>query len=355
MRGLASPEAAKALLKELPSGVMDIGVRELMTRALADLSGLNGSRHDPTLSHVRDLVKYGAAGLAGTGNALKALQADFVEAVWDDPERGSREVAGAEFDRMKVNGAQLAAAKSAEELANFGAALKAVAPKGIWHPDTLWPDEREHQRFRLVSAKELAEPVEPMRWLVRGIWPAGSAGVLAGEKKSMKTEMFIINKFWLEVETDAPRRWKHLEVDWTLDRDKSDPDVIAWTGVDWESTARKLRNPAGGHVDDTVAAILQVVGDHPFELTETSVLKAVGGIRTKARETFQGLKANGGILVKNCVADEGGRPVSRDRVGLGENADRIRKKRFRREELRPGVRTPLCFNRYRRRYGFGTG
>lgn len=46
VRGLGTPEAARALLDELPDGVMSVGVRELMTRALSDLSGLNGSRHD---------------------------------------------------------------------------------------------------------------------------------------------------------------------------------------------------------------------------------------------------------------------------------------------------------------------
>ena len=169
---------------------MDVSVRELMNRALNDLSGLNGARHDRTLSHVRDLVKYGAAALTGTHTALGALRADFVEAVWDDPERGSREVAAAEFDRMRMNGGQLAAAKSAEELALFGVALKALAPGGLWHPDTLWSDNKTdttNSRYRLVSARELAEPVRPMRWLVRGIWPERSAGVLAGDKKSMKT------------------------------------------------------------------------------------------------------------------------------------------------------------------------
>lgn len=141
--GLSSAAEARGLLKELPTGVMDVAVRDLMTHALTDLSGSNGSRHDATLGHVRDLVRYGAAGLAGTRNALKALRSDFVEAVWDSPERGSREVAAAEFDRMKVNAAQLAAAKPADELAMIGVALKAVAPGGIWHEDTLWPAAAE--------------------------------------------------------------------------------------------------------------------------------------------------------------------------------------------------------------------
>jgi hypothetical protein len=188
VRGLATPEAATALLGDLPTGVMDVGVRDLMTRALADLSGLNGSRHDATLGHVRDLVKYGAAGLAGTDTALKALRADFIEAVWDDAERGSRDVAGAEFDRMKINGAQLAAAKSAEELANFGASLKAVAPKGIWHPDTLWPACDEERVTR-----SLADVVPTkVRWLWPYWIPLGKVSILEGEPGEGKSLLTLV-------------------------------------------------------------------------------------------------------------------------------------------------------------------
>lgn len=42
-------------------------------------------------------------------------------------------------------------------------------------------------RFALVSAAELAQPVPPMRWLVRGVWPENSHGPLAGAKKSLKS------------------------------------------------------------------------------------------------------------------------------------------------------------------------
>ena len=74
------------------------------------------------------------------------------------------------------------------------------------------------------------------------------------------------------------------------------------------------------------------MADHPYELTQTQVLKAVGGNREKAIEAFQGLKANSGVVVKNCAADENGRPVNRDRVGLGQNAERLRNNRYRRPQ-----------------------
>lgn len=400
------------------------------------------------------------------------------------------------------------------DVRNFKLAQRALAPGGRWHPDTF--DERLRKlpvepandsggRYRLVSARELAEPVEPMRWLVRGIWPERSAGVLAGDKKSMKTwnlqaialavaagrslfEKFHVaspgpvlylageggqntfmnrhqviaaryyiepetlrelpfgaefgvgaldnsefidavkrhldmlqpklvildplyayhpsdvevsnlyargpmlanlrmlvgdeaalivgdhfnktapdrldldnvaqagvaqwadswilqrhrdapnlddNKFWLEVMTGTRRGGgKHLEVDWTLERDNSDPDVIAWTGADWECRPMAVTSP-GSRADDTMAAILQVVADHPFELTETGVLHLVGGNRQRGREAFAALKSNGGIVIKDCAADEGGHQKVRPRVGPGPNAERLRMKRFRLGELRP--------------------
>lgn len=397
---------------------------------------------------------------------------------------------------------------------NFKLAQRALAPGGRWHPDTfderlralpVEPADDSGGRYRLVSARELAEPVEPMRWLVRGIWPERSAGVLAGDKKSMKTwtlqtiavavaagrslfekyhvtspgpvlylageggrstfanrhqviaaryyidpemlrelpfgaefgvgaldnsefadavkrhldmlqpKLVILDplyayhpsdvevsnlyargpmlanlrmligdeaalivgdhfnksapdrldldnvaqagmaqwadswilqkhrdapnldddKYWLQVETGTRRGGgKHLEVDWTLDRDKSDPDVIAWTAVDWEARPMAVKSP-GSRADDTMAAILQVVEDHPFEMTETGVLHLVGGNRQKGREAFAALKSNGGIVIKDCAADEGGHQKVRPRVGPGPNAERLRMKRFRLVELRP--------------------
>jgi hypothetical protein len=41
--------------------------------------------------------------------------------------------------------------------------------------------------FTRVSARELAAPVPPMRWLVRDLWARNSFGPLGGEKKTLKT------------------------------------------------------------------------------------------------------------------------------------------------------------------------
>lgn len=45
------------------------------------------------------------------------------------------------------------------------------------------------ERYPLITAKSLAEPTEPMRWLVTGVWAEKSAGVTAGHKKTFKSWM----------------------------------------------------------------------------------------------------------------------------------------------------------------------
>ena len=70
---------------------------------------------------------------------------------------------------------------------NMSSAERAMAPGGLWHPDTLRAKLMPATgRYRLVSARELAQPVPPMRWLVRGMWPELSAGVLGGEKENVE-------------------------------------------------------------------------------------------------------------------------------------------------------------------------
>jgi hypothetical protein len=60
------------------------------------------------------------------------------------------------------------------------AAARALAEEG-------YGDEPEPERFALVSAKDLALPVPPMRWMVHRVWPQNSHGPLAGAKKSLKS------------------------------------------------------------------------------------------------------------------------------------------------------------------------
>lgn len=126
--------------------------------------------------------------------------------------------------------------------------------------------------------------------------------------------------FSLEIETGSRRGGgKHLEVDWTLKRDTSDPDAIVWTGVDWDARPVNAVN-AVGKADKTVEQILQVVRDNDFEMTESQVAKDVGGNKQKVFETLKGLKANGFLVVERRERLEGGRKRERDLVGLGTRA-----------------------------------
>lgn len=423
---------------------------------------------------------------------------DELRKLWDEATRGRED----DFDRAMRDAIVLADSASVDELRaradgftsvetwrNVHNAIEDWAPKVIEKPAT-----DPASRFRLISARELAQPVAPTRWLVRGIWPELSAGVLAGDKKSLKTwnlqalalavaagtalfdkyhvtspggvlylcgeggrdtfanrhqviaarygiadrlpdltfgaefgvgtltdgeftdavkrhldelqpkvvildplyayhpsdvevqnvyargpmlanlrtliggeaalivgdhfnktasgrldldniaqagmaqwaDSWILQKhrdtpnledgkFWLEIETGTRRgSGKHVEVDWTLERDRSDPDTVSWATVDWD-TRPATATTAEGKDSKTAKRILQVVKDNEFELTETGVAEKVGGRREKTREVLTQLKVNGWVVVKPSEQQEGTRMVKRDRVGLGETANRFRR------------------------------
>ncbi|VBA46737.1 hypothetical protein [Mycobacterium pseudokansasii] len=155
-------------------------------------------------------------------------------------------------------------------------------------------------------------------------------------QKHRETPNLEDGKFWLEVESGTRRgSGKHLEVDWTLERDSADPDTTMWRGVDWD-TRPMAGKSAAGQVDKTIQRILQVIDDEPFALTETGVLAKVGGNKDKAYETLQVLKANGALVVQERERPEGKRSVKRALVGPGENAERVRRNRYRLGEPVPG-------------------
>jgi hypothetical protein len=45
------------------------------------------------------------------------------------------------------------------------------------------------KEFRVLRPADLAKPVEPIEWLIKGFWPLGSHGPIGGQKKSLKTYM----------------------------------------------------------------------------------------------------------------------------------------------------------------------
>nr|WP_160112780.1 AAA family ATPase [Mycobacterium sp. 3519A] len=407
-----------------------------------------------------------------------------------DPADFARSVSAAVYAANAENLPELEA-RYAKRLAYEDAKTRAVAGIEDWLAGVQGIDATPTaaNRFRLVSARELGQPIKPMRWLVRGIWPERSAGVLGGDKKALKTwnlqaialavatgsalfdeypatspgpvlylcgeggqdtfanrhqviaarygitsdalldiplgaefgvgtltegefiqavtrhldelqpklvvldplyayhpndvevsniyargpmlanlrmlvggeaalivgdhfnktasgrldldniaqagmaqwaDSWILQKhrsapdlengkFLLEVETGSRRGGgRRLEVDWTLNRDDSDPDAIVWSSVEWEARQFGGQTATGqSRTDKAVDQILQVVRDNNFDLTETGVAEKVGGNREKTREVLKQLKVNGRLVVKNCERNEGSRMVKRDRVGLG--------------------------------------
>jgi hypothetical protein len=130
---------------------------------------------------------------AGRFSAQRAV--DGLRKLWTDSIGGEyRDDDPDEFNRLLRDAiARADADGTADELrARAGGFTSVEAWRGAQNGFDNWAVQMvdapaTDSRFRLVSARELAEPVAPTRWLVRGIWPERSAGVLAGNKKSLKT------------------------------------------------------------------------------------------------------------------------------------------------------------------------
>ncbi|WP_049785261.1 bifunctional DNA primase/polymerase [Mycobacterium marinum] len=130
------------------------------------------------------------AGRFPARDAAIALRARWTDAIGGQYRGGDPD----EFDRMLRDAVAVADADGTrEELAarahrftDLATGIAALAGIDGWAP-TVANATRATSRFRLVSARELGQPIKPMRWLVRGIWPERSAGVLGGDKKALKT------------------------------------------------------------------------------------------------------------------------------------------------------------------------
>ncbi|MFC9968503.1 AAA family ATPase [Nocardia ignorata] len=201
----ASRAAGTELLKGLADGAPSPAVIAALSVAIADLSGDDGSRHDLTCGNVARLVRLGEGREPGVPTALATLKAAYVPVVGPDRAGGERTAAD-EFDSLVKGGGQLIAADRVlyidPELIDA-----AFAPGGLWHRDTPYPGQNRDDlrarglldadgkavealvvsQFAPVSAAALAEPVPPMEWLIRGVWPRNSFGPMGGEKKTLKT------------------------------------------------------------------------------------------------------------------------------------------------------------------------
>lgn len=181
------------LLESFPGGLMTDAVQKAMNQVL-DAIDSGAGRHDTMNEKVLELLRLGWGGATGVRLAVAVVRTAFLQALGS--ERGVDD-ARREFDRS-LKGA-------AEIVAGSGPSVgHAFQPAGAWHNDSRWiadpknegllmrgvepaEDDPTTQRFATVSARDLAQPVPPMEWLVRGVWPRNSFGPMGGEKKTLKS------------------------------------------------------------------------------------------------------------------------------------------------------------------------
>ncbi len=48
-------------------------------------------------------------------------------------------------------------------------------------------EESDDERFPIITPTQLAQPVPPLEWLIRGVWPVNSYGPIGAEKKTLKS------------------------------------------------------------------------------------------------------------------------------------------------------------------------
>ncbi|AYA23956.1 hypothetical protein C6369_005235 [Rhodococcus rhodochrous] len=181
------------LIASFSDGLMTDAVQRAMQQVLDALSSGAG-RHDTMNQKMLELLRLGWGGASGVKFAVQMVRTAFVQALSD--ERGEH-AARSEFDRSLKGAAEIVAAAGPS-------VAHAFQPGGAWHKDSAWIPDLENPdlmkrgvvesageaptvRFAPVSAGDLAQPVPPMEWLVRGVWPRHSFGPMGGEKKTLKT------------------------------------------------------------------------------------------------------------------------------------------------------------------------
>lgn len=197
----ASRAEGSELLKGLAAGAPSPAVLRTLAAAIQCLDGEDGSRFDAVRDRTAALIRLGANGEPGVPTALSTLRSAYVAVL--GPVRGV-EVAADEFDRFVAGGGQLIAADRVLFIAQ-ATISQAFAPGGSWHRDTPYPGQdrealrarglldaegnavQRRPRFARVSARELAKPIPPMEWLIRGVWPRNSFGPWAGARKTLKS------------------------------------------------------------------------------------------------------------------------------------------------------------------------
>lgn len=211
-----SPAEGRAVLEGFRSGAMSATVAEKVREVEAAIED-GGDRHSTMNSATLGLVRLGAKGEPGVRTALITVEALF-EAVGDSVGHDRDE-----FQRS-LTGALRVVAGDPEYVPLNHYSGGAFEPGGIWGPASGWITNEDGtrsrgllsegsdeeavgvsavlERFPLVGAAEMARPIPPIEWLIRGAWPRKSFGPIAGAKKTLKSYNAIA--FALAVASGAP-------------------------------------------------------------------------------------------------------------------------------------------------------
>lgn len=105
---------------------------------------------------------------------------------------------------------------------------------------------------------------------------------------------------------------------WNLDLmvGRFDQDLGEYEGqISWELT----RASTGTSRDvGTENAILTLLNDRPYELTQTATVAEIGGNKERARKTLERLMNERRVVIQKVPQMEGDRRVSRERLGIAE-------------------------------------
>ncbi|SHP12881.1 Bifunctional DNA primase/polymerase, N-terminal [Mycobacteroides abscessus subsp. abscessus] len=179
-------------------------------KALAALARKVSAARAGTRDEVRNALRI-AAGEARTGlypfaDAVAEIESAARASYTERGDDFDAHIGSHEYNRLIVNGVKFALSRPIEDLRaeanrqfgtdhrdgrgmfeNLDRILSTRSSKKVAGQPNNAVEMQLRERFSLESAFELSQPVPPMRWLVRNVWPENSAGVLAGEKKTFKS------------------------------------------------------------------------------------------------------------------------------------------------------------------------
>jgi hypothetical protein len=168
-----------------------------------------------------------------------------------------------------------------------------------------------------------------------GWGPAADSWILQGHREPPSLEAGL---FRLALEIGS-RQWggHRYSVDWTVPDPEVDDNRITWDVTPLRQDGA-WPGGRGYALDKAERRVLEVLDDHPFELTRTKVVELVGGKAETVREAIDNL-IMGREIESRAVALPDATGVSRTKERLGRSTDLKTRWRPRREDVPDEGRT----------------